>query len=296
VDVGLIKVPYHAGDERLGSSEGPERLLEAGAEELLRARGVGVSVESVERGAAFRDTATSAARVNKKLAEVVARTVDAERLPVVLAGSCNSAMGVLAGFEHSRCGAVWLDAHADFNTPESTTSGFFPGMSVAVITGHCFRNYWAQIGDNTPLKEEAVAMFGVRDLSPDAERERLKRSAIRVVCWQDGKPQSNVLGALDELAGHVEEVYLHVDFDGFSPQVAPGVVDETPSGGLSVEDGEMIIRAAARRFRIRAATLATYTPESDENLKTQRLGLSLIDLLGEYAALASRSADFRSSG
>jgi arginase len=264
-------------------------LLEAGADKLLTARGVGVSVETVERGAAFRDTAASAARVNKKLADVVARTIDAGRLPVVLTGSCNSAMGVLAGFEHSRCGAVWLDAHADFNTPESTASGFFPGMSMAVITGHCYRNYWAQIGDSTPLKEEAVAMFGVRDLWPDAERERLERSAIRVVGWHDGKPQSDVLGALEELARRVEDVYLHVDFDGFAPEVAPGVVDETAPGGLSLEDAVMIIRATATRFRIRAATLATYTPKSDEDRKTQRLGLSLVDVLAEYAAIASAS-------
>ena len=51
------------------------------------------------------------------------------QLAVVLAGSCNASLGVLAGFDHSRCGAVWLDAHADFNSPDSTASGFFPGMS-----------------------------------------------------------------------------------------------------------------------------------------------------------------------
>src|SRR2546421_10841885 len=52
------------------------------------------------------------------------------------------------------------------------------GMSAAVITGHCYRNYWAQIGDNMPIAEDAIVMFGVRDVSPQAERERLQRSAI----------------------------------------------------------------------------------------------------------------------
>jgi arginase family enzyme len=184
VDVCLIKVPYHAGDERIGSSQGPDRLLEAGADELLAARGLDVTVETIERGAPFRDTAASAAQVNKQLADLVRRVIDADQLPIILSGSCNSAMGVLAGFDHGRCGTVWLDAHADFNTPESSVSGFFPGMSMAVITGHCYRNYWGQIGDNTPLAEEAVAMFGVRDLSPGAERERLERSAFNVVGWK----------------------------------------------------------------------------------------------------------------
>ena len=111
------------------------------------------------------------------------RSVADARLPVVLAGSCNTCLGVLAGFEHARCGAVWLDAHADFNTPDSTSSGFFAGMSAAVITGHCYPDYWAQIGDNTPLAEKAMAMFGVRDLSPQAESERLQHSDIQVVRW-----------------------------------------------------------------------------------------------------------------
>ena len=193
-------------------------------------------------------------------------------------------MGVLAGFEHSRCGAVWIDAHADFNTPESAVSGFFPGMSLAIVTGHCYRNYWSQIGDSTPLAEDAVLLLGVRDLYPDAERERLARSAMNVLAWQDGEPQGDIAAAFGRLAERVEEIYLHVDFDGFAPEVAPGVVDEPVPGGLSFADAAIVIPAAARRFRIRAATLATYTPANDESDATLRLALDLIDLLGESLA------------
>jgi arginase len=284
----LIQVPYHTGDDRHGSSKGPARMVEAGAVERLRARGLTVEVESVDRGGPFRDTASSAAVVNKRLAVVVAQTIERGSLPVVLTGSCNSCMGVLAGFDHARCGAVWIDAHADFNTPESAASGFFPGMSLAVVTGHCYRNYWSQIGDSTPLIEANVLMFGVRDLYPEAERVRLEQSAIDVVPWQDGKPRGEITAALDRLARRVTEIYLHVDFDGFSPEVAPGIVDDPAPGGLSLEDAEAIIEATGSRFRIRAATLATYTPERDQDMKTLRVALRLIDLLGEYARRAGR--------
>lgn len=280
----LIQVPYHAGDERLGSSQGPARLVEAGADNVLAAHGIEVRVETIGREAPFRDTAVSAAQVNKRLAEVVRKTVHAGELPIVLAGSCNSALGVLAGFEHARCGAIWLDAHADFNTPESTESGFFPGMSTAIVTGHCYRSYWGQIGDSAPLEENAVAMFGVRDVSPDAERERLARSAIHVVAWRNGKAQADLVGALDALRRRVVDVYLHVDFDAFAPDVAPGVADEPVPGGLTLEDAEAILRGTAERFRVRAATLATYNPDRDENEKTLRLGLQLLDQLGEHVA------------
>jgi arginase len=281
--ISLIQVPYHAGDDRHGSSEGPARLVEAGAADLLRGRGLAVTVERIDRRAPFRDTASSSAAVNRDLAAAVARAQADGALPLVLTGSCNSCMGVLAGFEHSRCGAVWIDAHADFNTPESAASGFFPGMSLAVVTGHCYRNYWAQIGDSTPLAEEAVALFGVRDLYPEAERERVERSAIDVVPWQYGKPQRDVGAALDRLAERVEEIYLHVDFDGFAPEVAPGIVDEPAPGGLTRADADEIIRGAADRFRVRAATLATYTPDNDRDQKTLQLALGLIELIGESA-------------
>ena len=127
-------------------------------------------------------------------------------------------------------------------------------------------------------------MFGVRDLWPEAERERLEQSAIAVVAWRDGQPQADVLAALDQLARRVPEVYLHVDFDGFAPEVAPSIVDEPAPGGLSLADVQLIIRGTGERFRLRAVTLATYTPENDEDDKTLRLGLKLIDLIGEYGA------------
>jgi arginase len=283
MDVSLIQVPYHAGDDSVASSAGPRRLLEAGAEASLSARGVDVAVECVVRGEPFRDTAVSAAAVNKQVADRVRAAMGAGRLPIVLAGSCNSALGVLAAFDHARCGAVWLDAHGDFNTPETTVTGFFAGMSMAIVTGHCYREYWGKIGESTPLAEEAIVMYGVRDLSPEAERERLERSAIEVVRWRDGQPEGDLLAPLERLSRGVGEIYLHVDFDAFAPDVAPGVVDEPVPGGLSVEQAEAIIRASTDRFRIRAATLATFTPARDEAERTSRVALRLLELLGDYA-------------
>jgi arginase family enzyme len=156
-------------------------------------------------------------------------------------------------------------------------------MSLAVVTGHCYRNYWSQIGESTPLAEEAVVMLGVRDVWPDAERDRLNSSKIHVVEWRDGQPQDDVLASLDRLATRVPEVYLHVDFDGFAPEVAPGVADEPVPGGLSADDAEAIIRATAEHLHIKAATLATYTPEFDSDDRTLRLGLRLIEVIGESA-------------
>ena len=188
MQISLIQVPYMVGDDRHSASDGPQHLLQNGAANIFTSNGFTVSVDQVERGTAYRDSATASLAVNKNLKKTVHRAVVAEQIPIVLAGSCDVSAGILAGFDHSRCGVVWLDAHGDFNTPESTISGFFAGMSLAVITGHCYRSYWAQIGDNTPVLESATVIFGVRDLDP-AEQQRFQQSQIRMVKWRDGNPQ-----------------------------------------------------------------------------------------------------------
>jgi arginase len=101
MDVCLVEVPYHAGDERHSSSEGPRRLLEAGAVQLLATQGHSVTVKTANRDGPFRDTASSSAAVNKQVASVVGEAIAAGRLPVVLAGSCVTCQGVLAGFDHA---------------------------------------------------------------------------------------------------------------------------------------------------------------------------------------------------
>jgi hypothetical protein len=150
MDICLIQVPSHAGDDRHPASAGPGRLLQAGAADLLATQGHRVTTQRADRGEPFRDTASASAAVNRQVAAKVRAALHAGMLPIALAGSCVTCQGVLAGFDHADCGAVWLDAHADFNTPDTSASGFFPGMSLAVVTGHCYRDYWARIGDSTP--------------------------------------------------------------------------------------------------------------------------------------------------
>jgi arginase len=282
MDICLIQVPYTMGDERPGSSRGPERLLQAGANKLIAAMGVAGTVERVDRSEPFRDSGNASLVVGKRLASIVRQATEAKQFPLVLAGSCDVSKFILSGFDHGQCGVVWFDAHGDFNTPETTSSGYFDGMSLAVITGHCYQSYWAQIGNSTPIPESATLMLGVRDLDP-AERELLDHSAVQVVKWYEGKPQGDVRVALDKLAQRVPEVYLHIDMDSLDPQVAPGVVFDPVPGGLSLEDMEEAIRAVFARFRVRAATLAVYNPDRDQDDKTLRTGLRIIEVLAEAA-------------
>ena len=254
--------------------------MQAGANKLIGAMGVAVTVERVDRGEPFRDSGNASLVVSKRLASIVRRAIEANQLPVVLAAGCDVSKGILSGLDHGQCGVVWFDAHGDFNTPETTTSGYFDGMSLAVITGRCYQSYWAQIGNSTPIPESSVLMLGVTDA---AEKDCLDHSAVQLVKWHEGKPQGEVRAALNKLAQRVREIYLHIDMDSLDPQVAPGVVFDPVPGGLFLEDMEEAIRTVFSRFRVRAATLSVFNPQRDQDDKTLRAGLRIIEVLADAA-------------
>jgi len=272
--MALIQVPYMAGDGHHPASEGPSRLVRA-------LSGQGVEVERVDAppGPFPGGAVDASAAVNAELAAVVRRTVAADRFPLVLAGSCDAAIGVTAALSRRPCGVVWVDAHADFNTPASSVSGFLPGMSLAVVTGHCHRDVWREVGGRAPVAESDVVLVGVRSESPAEESRRLERSAIQVVRWRAGEPSRDVERCLDRLASRVDRIYLHIDNDAFDPRVAPGVVDDPVPGGMTLSHVLHVVEATAARFHLAAATIATYTPRNDQHDRTLKADLTVIELL-----------------
>jgi arginase len=278
-------MPFMAGDATHPVSQAPAHYARAGTEKLLAGMGLLASSHRIDtETAALPGGPAASAAVSQVLRRTVRSAVTAGRLPVILAGSCDAAIGVAAGLNTGRCGLVWVDAHADFNTPQSSASGFFPGMSLATVTGHCHHQLWASLGGRPPIPEELVVLAGVRSLSPAAEARRLRDSAISVIAWQNGRPHGDIIPALDRLASQADEVYLHIDNDAFDPATAPGVVDQPVPGGLSLAQMEELIHAVAVRLPIAAATIATYTPANDHQDRTLAADLRIIELLAGHAA------------
>jgi arginase len=254
----IIEVPAMAGDPGHPAAEGPAALtaalLDAGAR--LPAHRVAIPAFGGEARAASIE-------VGRRVADVVHEVVATDDRPVVLAGSCDVAPAVFAGLGDGDAGVVWIDAHADFNTPESSASGFWPGMTLAILVGDCGAEVWSALRAR-PVQSHRVGLFGVRSLSPPEEARRLERSAIRAVGWQDGLPEGDVCSALDDLADGVERVYVHLDLDALDPTIGSGVVDPPVAGGLSEVQLHALTDALRERFTVIAATIATYTPANDE--------------------------------
>jgi arginase len=255
----IIEVPAMAGDGAHPASQGPAAMTAA-----LRAAGRRLAVRTLRIPTPRTGPVEPASLwVACGLAAAVRDARNAGQALLVLAGSCDVAPGVLAGLADERCGVVWIDAHADFNTPSSSHSGFWPGMTLAVVVGDCGQHARTTLGV-AAVPESHVALLGVRSLSPAAEAQRLGASELHVVGWRYGQPERSIAEALDRLAEHVDRAYVHLDLDALDPSIGRGVVDAPVPGGLT--DGQLIelLVGVRERFTIAAATIATYVPTNDD--------------------------------
>lgn len=281
----LIQVPYDLGRENIGMGNAPQRYLQAGVEQRLKERGFEVRTSGVRRGTPFQDTLSSVAAVNKLLAQEVGQAIEQDEFPLILGGSCNVCLGALSGFDHSQSGIIWFDAHGDFNTPETTISGYFDGMPLAIATGHCYQDLWAQISADDPVADVRTLIVGARDLDPK-ERALLEGTEVQIAAEEEMRQEGNTTiftDRLDKLAARVRDIYLHLDIDVLDPQEAPAVNFPTPQG-LSGEAVEQALRLIGDRFHIKAASLTAYNPERDQEGKTLQVGLRLINALAESAS------------
>ena len=280
--IRLIQLPYHLGRERTGMGMGPVRYLEAGAEKRLRGLGHEVAVETIARARPYAHEVGAMLELNRLVAEQVARALAGGAFPLVLSGDCNSCHGTLAALGAADNGVVWFDAHGDFNTPETTTSGFFDGMALATATGRCWRNLVGSIPGFEPIQERHVLLVGVRDLDP-AERTLLEASDVQVVpaAYVKGRGVSAALeAALATLEPAVGGIYLHVDLDVLDPAEAPAN-EYAVKGGLTVEELEEAIRLLQERLVIRAAALTAYDPACDPTGIACRAGLRVMEAIAE---------------
>jgi len=285
-EIRLLAVPYEVGAERMGVGRGPERLLEAGAEDALGSRGAEVALDFIElrehrrdesgaseAGAAFELIELVASRVSKAIAEGA--------FPVLLSGSCFAGLGVATGLGESSPGVVWFDAHGDFNTPESTIDGYFDGMPLAILTGSAWPNLVDRAGATT-VPEPAVVLAGARDFDPLEER-RLESS--RVVQLPPGSIKSDdaVIRAVEEIDPPPSGLYLHVDLDVLDSDDAKVNIYSAPDG-LSATQLETQVRSLLASGRVHAFSLTAYDPSVDAEQRVPPIAMRLLGAVADHLA------------
>jgi arginase len=264
MDIQIIQVPYDTGHENVRAGRGPGYLIERGAADRLRARGHDVQVERIEIDPHFPAEIATAIQSNRLLAEAVRVARRAGRLPLALAGNCNCCLGTASGVGPDGLGVVWLDTHGDFNTPETTTSGFLDGMGLAMLNGRCWEALLDTLPGFQPVPDSHIVHVGARDLDP-AEWALMEESAVRMVLpGEVGLPGMGraIDDALDDLARRVERVYVHIDVDVLETGAARANELAFP-GGLPLDMVEETIEKIKARFTIAAGAIASYDPAYD---------------------------------
>jgi arginase len=267
----LFQIPYDSGHFGKRMGRGPLHLVERGLPGELERLGHDVRVVPVRLPDGFATEVGAAAQVHRQLAGEVRAARDEGRFPLLLAGNCNTTIGAVTGISPRPVGVVWLDAHGDFNTPETSPSGFLDGMSLTFLTGLSWQGVARTIPGFEPVSPRDVLLVGARDLDPEEER-LVASSGAGWVHAREIRTQglSGAVGpALDDLATRVPRIHLHIDLDVLDP--SEGQVNVfSVEGGLTVSDVVALIEEAARRFEITSATLSAYDPDYDPDDRIAR--------------------------
>jgi arginase len=244
--VALVKMPYSGSRNVAELSDVPDYLAEGGIEGRL----AGMSVElkpmsTVELTPEERREYGEWHRLglaNGHLAEIVAADRRDGYLSVGLLANCSSLMGMLGGLQHSgpssrplKIGLVWIDAHGDFNTPETTLSGMLGGMPVAVSAGMALTNLRLKSGLDPALPTRYIVMAAVRDTDP-LEQELIDRSDIEHISVGDIRTLSEKVDyQMERLSEVADVIYVHIDMDVLDPREVAGHSLNVPDGPTSVE-------------------------------------------------------------
>jgi len=258
--IQFLLVPYDSGRREWRMGRGPSFLLRHGVGSSLRALGHEVEAEYVEPSGVESPNPPASTEIATSFSlyrEVALRAGSARAngaLPIVIAGNCGVTLGAMAG--ENDAGVLWLDAHADFNTPETTTSGFLDGMALAALTGRCWRTMTSSIPGFVAVADEQVVLAGARDLDPQ-EEELLEESEVTVV-----RTMETLAPALDALRERVSRLHFHLDADVLDVGVARANSFAAP-GGLTIEQLAEVARLAAARFEIISVAVTAYDPAVD---------------------------------
>lgn len=206
------------------------------------------------------------------LADFIRQSALDGKRPVSIAGDCCTAIGVLAGLQRAGLDPVllWFDAHGDFNTWETTPSGFLGGMPLAMLVGRGEQTMLKAL-NLKPLAENRVILTDARDLDP-AEKLLVKEAAI--IHLTD-------VGDLLDLTLPEGPLYVHMDTDIIDPAEAPAM-NYPAAGGPSAEQLQTIMKYLNRTENIAAVSVSSWNPKMDEDGQSRKVCMKLLNtLIGE---------------
>ncbi|MBX7150637.1 arginase [bacterium] len=290
--IRIIGVPLDLGAGRRGTDMGPSALRIAGLAERLNELGYTIK----DKG----DIVTKAPEILKvgdeklkylneivkgvtALSEIVEKTLDDHEVPLVLGGDHSIAIGTVAGVSshfrkrHKKIGIIWVDAHGDMNTPETSPSGNIHGMPLAVSLGVGHSKLTAVGGDFAKVDPANTVLVGIRTLDK-GEIENIRKMGVTIFTMRDIDQQGIhriMEKAIDIASRHTEGVHVSFDADSLDPSLAPGV--GTPvNGGLTYREAHYVMETLCESKKALSLEYVETNPILDVRNATAKVGVELI--------------------
>jgi arginase len=289
--IHIIGVPLDLGGNRRGTDMGPSAFRIAGITEQLTRLGctvhdkgdIATPIPEVKgEGDSHKKYVKDIARVCQKLFQTSLASLEEGALPLVLGGDHSLGAGSVAATSAflrkrgGKLGLIWVDAHADMNTPASTDSGNVHGMPLAALLGSEPAELARLSGDHPSVEPEHTVLVGIRNL--DEPEKRLVRAAnVHVFTMKDidrlGIAQV-MERALSLACSGTEGLHVSFDMDVCDPSIAPGV-GTAVKGGLDYREAHVVMEMVAESGRLTALDLVEVNPTLDIRNTTAELGTEL---------------------
>ncbi len=288
MQIDIIGVPIDLGAGRRGVDMGPSALRYANLQSKLEALGYSVQDEgNIEVPIAETCSITDPklkyvdciVPMSRRVAGAVATAIQGGRFPLVLGGDHSLSLGSIRGAaKHKKVGVIWVDAHADFNTPESTPSGNIHGMPLAALAGlgdPSLVKLWDEVIPVVDPKH--IAIIGARDIDP-GEKVNLREAGVMVMSMEqiDRFGMTTAIEkAIECVSRDTDGIYLSFDMDALDPNYAPGVGTRV-SAGLTQRESHLACELIAETGKLTGMDLVEVNPILDLQNQTAALGVDLI--------------------
>jgi arginase len=289
--IRVIGVPLDLGQSRRGVDMGPSAVRVAGLEARLEALGhvvedsgnVAVAIpEQKKEGAANAKYLKEITATCTKSAELVLKTLEAGKVPIVLGGDHSVAAGTVAGVaefyrkQDQRVGLIWIDAHSDINTPDTSPSGNVHGMPLAAIMGLGPDELGNIFNFSPKINPENCVLVGIRDVDAH-EKENIRQAGVEVFTMRDidERGMRAVMEEALRMAGRGTAGYhVSLDMDWIDPEDAPGV--GTPVwGGATYREAHLAMEIISDHGRMLSFEIVEVNPVIDEHNQTADLAVEL---------------------
>lgn len=290
--VRLIGFPIDLGTDRRGVDMGPSAMRIADVDLRLQALGYSVTDEGdiPIRNIEIQEEQDSRLKYLPEVAEMshvlstrVKEVLDSGEFPLIIGGDHSMSIGSLAGIG-SHCkendktlGVIWIDAHADMNTADTTPSGNIHGMPLAIAMGYGHPSLTSIGGDFRKLDPRNLAVIGLRSIDP-GERILIKELGVAAYTMFDiDKLGMHEVATriLEEMSRSVDHLHISFDVDGVDPEIAPGVGTPVP-GGLSFRETHLFMEMISKIDAYASLDVAEVNPILDVRNKTAEFAADVV--------------------